>query len=539
MHPENVWEWLDAVDQDHLDPLDQWGIPPPPRPPWNTPPRSDSLTHSSEGETYQQYNEMRNAEAASLLKAMPPAGILLRNGSIRVTQQNPRFFAWDVKNENHPQSLLPGFPTSLAPDAENKNNPMSLGPGFPASSVATGERTDTSSPRELQVSGREGNERLKNPKRLPGSVGRSRDLGHSGSLHSIPTIHVEVRDPVAINCQGARVVGGHQQNGLQSLPRTLSGDPRTGPIETPTFYYRGALEFYTKTAGTLQSRCPRTMDLANEHNDLVYLRQALSYSSILSSHTQPKTSDAEAALEFKFKSDKYPETRKNKSAPQQHELSMSLSSTNLSPQITAASSPKPISDPPKKLRRVASKLFHQKIKLPIMDKEDINLPAELGSTGIIMQAARFVTFFIRPTTTTEAPRAQIVDDLKATTTIMTRTIIRPPPPQPAPRIYTQDYYYSTLPPPPPRSQTDLLNGPELRRQKSFHSTPRRSPPTTETGTPLRRNPQQVFFVFEATSDRSAEAVLDDVVDCGGYYERLDDEEGSDVDWSLLDLPEKV
>lgn len=218
MQPENVWKWLDAVDQDHLDSLDQWGIPPPQRPPWSIPPRSDSFTHGSDGETYQQYNEMRNAEAASLLKAMPPAGILLRNGSIRVTKQNPRFFAWDVKNENHPQSLLPGFPKSLAADVENKNNPMSLGPGFPASSVATGQRTDTSSPRELQISGREGNERSENPKRLPSSVERGRDLGHSGSLRSIPTIHVEIKDPVAINCQGARVVGGNQQNGLQSLP---------------------------------------------------------------------------------------------------------------------------------------------------------------------------------------------------------------------------------------------------------------------------------------------------------------------------------
>ena len=44
-------------------------------------------------------------------------------------------------------------------------------------------------------------------------------------------------------------------------------------------------------------------------------------------------------------------------------------------------------------------------------------------------------------------------------------------------------------------------------------------------------------MFEATSDRSASAVLDDVVDYGGY-EPLDDE-GSDVDWSLLDLPENV
>ena len=270
---------------------------------------------------------------------------------------------------------------------------------------------------------------------------------------------------------------------------------------------------------------------------ILNLRRPHSYSSILASHTQPKSPTQKRPSISNPTS--IQKARKNKSPPQQYELSMSLS-TNLSPQVTAASSPRTISAPPKKLRRVASKLFHQKIKLPIMGKkEDTNL-AELGSTGIIiMQAASFVTFFIRPTTTTEAPRAQIVDDLKATT-IMTRTIIRPPPPQPAPRIYTEDYYYySTLPPPPPRSQTDLLNGPELRLQKSFQTTPRRSPTTTETGTPSRRNPQLVF-VFEATSDRSAEAVLDDAaVDYAGSYERLDDDEGSDVDWSLLDLPEKV
>lgn len=197
MHPENVWKWLDAVDQECLDPMDQWGVPPSRYPPQNTLPLSDVTPQSSDGETYKQYNRKRNSEAANLLKSIPPAGILLRNGSIRVTRQNPKFFAYDVKKENHPQSLLPGFA---------------------ASSIATGERTDTSSNRQIQDSRREGNVISDSPKRLPSSAERGRDLGHSGTFHSTPTIHVEVKDPIAINCRGARVVGGHQQDSLQSLP---------------------------------------------------------------------------------------------------------------------------------------------------------------------------------------------------------------------------------------------------------------------------------------------------------------------------------
>ena len=189
--------WLDAVEQDHLDPLDQWGVPPSRYSPQDTTSRSDNDSQITDGETYEQYSRKRNAEAAILLQSIPPAGILLRNGSIRVTRQNPKFFAYDVKNENHPQALLPGYPTS---------------------SIAIGDRTDTSSIRQFQVSGREGNENSNSPKRLPTSAERARDLGHSGSLHSTPIIHVEIKDPIAINCQGARVAGGHRQDGLQTLP---------------------------------------------------------------------------------------------------------------------------------------------------------------------------------------------------------------------------------------------------------------------------------------------------------------------------------
>lgn len=206
MRPDSVWKWLNAVEQDHLDPLDQWGVPPSRYPPQDTTSRSDNDSQSIDGETYEQYNRKRNAEAASLLESIPPAGILLRNGSIRVTRQNPKFFAYDVKNENYPQALLPGFPSS---------------------SIATGDRTDTSPTRQLQISGREGNENSDSPKRLPTSAERARDLGHSGSLHSTPIIHVEIKDSIAIDCQGARVVAGHQQNGLQILPSVRNKSRRT------------------------------------------------------------------------------------------------------------------------------------------------------------------------------------------------------------------------------------------------------------------------------------------------------------------------
>ena len=154
-----------------------------------------------------------------------------------------------------------------------------------------------------------------------------------------------------------------------------------------------------------------------------------------------------------------------------------------------------------KLRRTASKIL-QKMKLS-KSKDDIDL-RELDSADI--QAARFVTF-VRPSA---AP--QIID-LKA----MRQTI--------RPRLYT---HHSSE----PRSQAELT-GPELRLQRSFDNL--RLP--TETGTPLRRNPQQAF-VFGATSDRSAAAVLDDVADEDGY-ELLDDDDDYDVDWSMLELPENV
>ena len=117
--------------------------------------------------------------------------------------------------------------------------------------------------------------------------------------------------------------------------------------------------------------------------------------------------------------------------------------------------------------------------------------------------------FVRPI---DAPR---IIDLNAT-----RPSIRP-----------HSTCINTSSPMAPRSQADLKS-PEPRLQKCFGNP---DPPIV-TGTPLRRNSQQALN-FGETSHRAAAAVSDDVVD-DTDYERRDDED-SDVDWTLLDLPENV
>ena len=210
MRPENVWKWLDGVDEDNLDPLDRWGIPPPRRPPQGMPPRSDIFSDGIDEENHQQYNTERNAEAANPLRTLPPAGILLRNGTIRSTGQNPKSFPYDVQNQNHPRSLLPGFPTSFAHDVENESRPQPSVPGFAISSESRSRRNDAPPSRQLQTSGREGNSDSANPKRLPTFPERALVRGLSEAMRPTPKIHVEVQDPVAVNCQGARVVGRYQ-----------------------------------------------------------------------------------------------------------------------------------------------------------------------------------------------------------------------------------------------------------------------------------------------------------------------------------------
>lgn len=149
-----------------------------------------------------------------------------------------------------------------------------------------------------------------------------------------------------------------------------------------------------------------------------------------------------------------------------------------------------------KLRQKAGKIL-QKMKLS-KGQDDTDLEPLIPTEG---QDARFVTF----TRSTEAP--QIID-LKA----MRKNIH----PQPL-RIDTHVA----------RSQSEL-NRPELHLQGSFDKT--RSP--TETGTPLRRNPQQAF-VYEM------KAALDDIANYEGY-ELIENENEDEIqDWTLLDLPEHI
>lgn len=217
MRPENVLQWLDTVDEDNLDPLEWWGVPPPRHPPQDAPPGCDGVSRTSDGETYREYSRERNAEIASMLKATPPSGILLRNGSIRVTHQHPKFSAYDVENENHPKSLVPGFPTSATHKVDRKDPSLSPIPGI-ADSKATDQQAQAPPARQLQISGKECNNDAAKPKRLPILPKKARVRGLSGTLLSTPAIPVEDDDPVAINCQGARVVEGHQHNGIRTLP---------------------------------------------------------------------------------------------------------------------------------------------------------------------------------------------------------------------------------------------------------------------------------------------------------------------------------
>ena len=192
MHSEDVWKWLDAVDQDNLDALDQWGEPPPP--------------HS------------HNVDAA---KSLPPLAILLRNGSVRMTGPISPFLVHDVDNKNRPESRVPDLPTSIAHDAGGDNHSQLLAPGIiTTGSEIMNQRADASSARHQHTLTGEGDGDPVSPKRLPTFPERARVRGLSGVvLQSVPVIQVEVADPVAINCQGARVVRGHWPNGLQSLPR--------------------------------------------------------------------------------------------------------------------------------------------------------------------------------------------------------------------------------------------------------------------------------------------------------------------------------
>ena len=197
MQLENIWRWLDAVDEDHLEPLDQWGLSPLQGPPQGFPRLPQSVFFGDKA-TYQPYNENHTPEDASLVRSNPPAKLLLRNGSIRTTRRFGNDVS-DVENMKHPQLLQAGLGTSSGP------------------TVPVQQRRGAPSIRKLQLSGREGNIDSFNPKRLPTFPERPRVRGLSEALHPNPIILDDVKEPIAIGCEGARVMRGYRHNGLNDL----------------------------------------------------------------------------------------------------------------------------------------------------------------------------------------------------------------------------------------------------------------------------------------------------------------------------------
>ena len=241
MHAENIWKWLDAVDQNHLDPLDQWGVQALQHCSRKVLPRSDIILCDRDGKSSQQHNGERNGEAASPLKSTTPSGILLRNGSTRVIGPTSTCLAYNVDNDNHHKPLVSGFPKKVALDVKSENCPQSVAPGITTTSEATHQRADASSTPQPQSSGREGNGVSVHRKRLPTYAEKARAPAPSGDLQSVPMVQVGVINPVAVECQGAKVVGGYQRNGLRTLLSTKSMSRRHTSAEEGALHRSNAL----------------------------------------------------------------------------------------------------------------------------------------------------------------------------------------------------------------------------------------------------------------------------------------------------------
>ena len=202
----NIWRWLDAVDEDHLEPLDQWGLSLLQGFPQDFP-RLPENVHLGDNATYQADNKNHTPEDASLVRSIPPAKLLLRNGSIRTTGK-PANDVSDVENNKHPQLLQAGLRTR------------------PGTTFPIQQRRGAPSFRQPQLPGREGNIDSFNPKGLPTFPERSREHGLSEALQPNPIILDDVKEPIAIGCEGARVVGGYQHDGLKDLPSITNAGER-------------------------------------------------------------------------------------------------------------------------------------------------------------------------------------------------------------------------------------------------------------------------------------------------------------------------
>lgn len=242
MHAEIVWEWLDAVDQDHLDPLYQWGVPAPQQHPHELPPGPDIIPWNSGGKIDQQYNGEGNSDAASPHKSTPPSGVLLRSGNIRIIGLNSSSLAHNVENDEDPKSLVSSLSTKVASHVKSENCFQSGVPGITTTSQATHQQVDASPTYQPQSSEREGNGLPITRKRLPTSAERACARDFSGVLRPIPVVQVSAIDPVAIDCQGTRVVGGYQRNHLQTLPSEKNLSRRHTTAERAALHRSNALK---------------------------------------------------------------------------------------------------------------------------------------------------------------------------------------------------------------------------------------------------------------------------------------------------------
>ena len=205
MQSENIWKWLDTVDQEHLDPLDQWGVPTLQDSTQKAALKSDNVSRGGE-------ETKLHADAAGPLKFKPPSALLLRTGDIKMIGSNS---SSDVGKEEHPKPLAPGSPALATAEVKRKPCSQPVAPSTIITPKATGQRAHPSPTRRVHFSAEDTKHIPIRRKRLPSYL----DRAHTEALHSIPVIQVEVTDPVAVECQGARVVEGNMPSKTGSSRR--------------------------------------------------------------------------------------------------------------------------------------------------------------------------------------------------------------------------------------------------------------------------------------------------------------------------------
>ena len=194
MQPENVWKWLDAIDEEHLDPLDQWGVPTQQLPIQEPALKFDNVFRGCD-------EKLLHTDAASPLKPPPPSGLLLRTGNIKIIGSNS---SSDAGKKEHPKPPVRDSPATSTVDVKRKPCFKSVDPSTIINLKATGQRAHLSPNRQVQSLTTEAKNIPIRRKRLPTYF----EKAHTEALQSIPVIQVEAADPVAVVCQGARVVGG-------------------------------------------------------------------------------------------------------------------------------------------------------------------------------------------------------------------------------------------------------------------------------------------------------------------------------------------